>query len=95
MAKESDLQYRAEATATAERDQRFTGEKWATARGSWTIFPDLCKGCGLCIKWSPDFGAYGTNRVTVNAEGCITCKTCAYYCPDAAISVDLNERKSG
>ncbi|HBL37006.1 MAG TPA: 4Fe-4S ferredoxin [Firmicutes bacterium] len=92
----SELKDRSEATtSTADQDQRFSVERWATARGSWTLFPELCKGCGLCIercpvdviKWSPELGAYGTNRVTVKAEGCITCKICAYYCPDAAISV--------
>lgn len=80
------------------QEQQLTGEQWTTVRGSWTIFPQLCKGCGLCIErcptgviqWSSDFGAYGTNRVTVEAEGCITCKICADYCPDAAISVVVN-----
>lgn len=95
MAKQSELREQLEATVNAEREQRFTGERWTTARGSWTIFPQLCKGCGLCIErcpvnviqWSSELGAYGTNRVTVNVEGCITCKICSYYCPDAAISV--------
>lgn len=77
------------------QEQQLTGERWTTARGSWTIFPQLCKGCGLCIercptgviRWSSEMGAYGTNRVTVEAAGCMTCKICADYCPDAAISV--------
>lgn len=94
MATENKLQELA-TTAPSAQEQRFTGERWLTARGSWTIFPQLCKGCGLCIErcpvavisWASDFGAYGTNRVTVDADGCITCKICAYYCPDAAISV--------
>ncbi|HEY8391216.1 MAG TPA: 4Fe-4S binding protein [Capillibacterium sp.] len=84
--------------ATAAPDQQgpeLSGERWPTARGFWTIFPELCKGCGLClercptgaIRWGDGLGAYGANRVTVDAAGCVTCKICAYYCPDAAISV--------
>ncbi|HBT17717.1 MAG TPA: 4Fe-4S ferredoxin, partial [Firmicutes bacterium] len=53
---------------------------------------------GLCIEkcpvnvisWSSELGAYGTNRVEINAKGCITCKLCALHCPDAAVSVVLN-----
>lgn len=82
-------------TAPAGQGPEFTGECWPTARGFWTIFPELCKGCGLClercpagvIRWADELGAYGANRVTVDAEGCVTCKICAFYCPDAAISV--------
>ncbi|WP_331274012.1 4Fe-4S dicluster domain-containing protein [Capillibacterium thermochitinicola] len=94
MSNENNLQIQAE-DSTAGGEQPLTGERWTTARGSWTIFPQLCKGCGLCIercptgviRWADELGAYGTNRVTVDADGCITCKLCAIYCPDAAISV--------
>lgn len=76
----------------------FEGIRFQTPRGSWTIFPELCKGCGLCIEkcptnvigWSSELGAYGSNRVEVKADGCITCRICAWHCPDAAISVRKN-----
>ncbi len=82
----------------ADERSKFEGVLSKTDRGSWTIFPELCKGCGLCIEkcpvnvisWSSELGAYGTNRVEINAKGCITCKLCALHCPDAAISVVLN-----
>ena len=45
------------------------------------------------ISWSSELGAYGTNRVEVKADGCITCRICAWHCPDAAISVDLKEKR--
>lgn len=85
-------------TADTGEHAFFDGICSRTARGSWTIFPELCKGCGLCIEkcptnvisWASDLGAYGTNRVEVKADGCITCKICAWHCPDAAISVTLN-----
>ena len=94
MTKADTLQKPAERSARGD-EPSVTGERWTTARGLWTIFPQLCKGCGLCIercptgaiRWADELGAYGTNRVTVEADACITCKLCATYCPDAAISV--------
>jgi 2-oxoglutarate ferredoxin oxidoreductase subunit delta len=91
----SEIRNRSEARISADQGRQLVEERSATARGSWTLFPELCKGCGFCvercpvnvIKWSSKLGAYGTNRVTVKPEGCITCKICAYYCPDAAIRV--------
>jgi 2-oxoglutarate ferredoxin oxidoreductase subunit delta len=87
--------HRAEKKAETGQHAFFAGIRSQTARGSWTIFPELCKGCGLCIEkcptnvisWSSELGAYGTNRVEVKADGCITCQICAWHCPDAAISV--------
>ena len=97
---ENKLWEKAENTVFDGQGQQMTGEQWTTDRGSWTIFPQLCKGCGLCIercptgviRWASELGAYGTNRVTVDPEGCITCKICADYCPDAALSVVVDER---
>lgn len=71
-----------------------------TKRGSWSIVPALCKGCGLCIQvcptnvitYSKELGTYGTQRVECDASGCITCGKCAEICPDSAIVVKL-ERK--
>lgn len=75
-----------------------------TKRGSWTIVPALCKGCGLCIEvcptrvitYSKELGAYGTERVECDESGCITCGKCAEICPDSAIIVTLERKgKSG
>lgn len=65
-------------------------------KSCWTIFPQLCKGCGLCIikcpkkclKWSQDLGVYGTPRVKVNVNECIFCGICSIVCPDCAIKVE-------
>ncbi|MGI6144163.1 MAG: 4Fe-4S dicluster domain-containing protein [Peptococcia bacterium] len=65
-------------------------------RGTWTIFPDLCKGCGLCIEkcptqviyWSEELGFMGTPAVKTRIEGCIVCGLCETVCPEPAIRVE-------
>ena len=81
----------------------FTAKVYRVPRGRWIIFPELCKGCGLCIEtcpedvlhWSKDLGAYGTPTVEVNGAGCIACRTCADHCPDCAIDVDRATARAG
>ena len=66
-------------------------------KGIWTIFPALCKGCGMCMEkcpkkcmsWSDKLGVYGTPSVEVSGE-CIVCGLCAMFCPDCAISAIKN-----
>jgi len=68
----------------------FEGEK-----GSWSVFPGLCKGCGLCMEkcpkkclsWSSNLGVYGTPAVEPNMDECIACGICENVCPDCAIAV--------
>jgi len=65
-------------------------------RGTWTVFPDLCKGCGLCIEkcptqviyWSEQLGFMGTPAVKTRIEGCIVCGLCETVCPEPAIRVE-------
>ncbi|HOB34811.1 MAG: 4Fe-4S binding protein [Firmicutes bacterium] len=68
-------------------------------RASFNLFPDLCKGCGLCMQkcpvkiiiWSQDLGVYGTPAVeTSDQDKCIACKMCENVCPDAAIRIIVN-----
>jgi 2-oxoglutarate ferredoxin oxidoreductase subunit delta len=82
-----------------ERDFKRLTDK--TKRGSWTVLPELCKGCGLCIQvcptdvitYSKELGSYGTERVQCDACGCITCGKCAEICPDSAIEVKVEKPK--
>jgi 2-oxoglutarate ferredoxin oxidoreductase subunit delta len=70
-------------------------------KGFWTIFPGLCKGCGLCIQkcpkkcmsWSDVLGIYGTPSVQINNEECIACGTCQMFCPDCAIAVERKKKE--
>lgn len=71
-------------------------------RASFNMFPDLCKGCGLCIQkcpvniigWSKELGVYGTPAVqTSDQDKCIACKICEIVCPDCAILIIKNEKK--
>ncbi|MEQ8175789.1 MAG: 4Fe-4S binding protein [Syntrophomonadaceae bacterium] len=61
------------------------------------IFPEYCKGCGLCkekcpndtLIWSDKLGVYGTPTVTPKDEdSCIACRICEMVCPDCAIKIE-------
>lgn len=64
-------------------------------RGIFAVFPELCKGCGLCIEkcpthviqWSQNLAFNGTTTVEPRMEGCIVCGLCQTVCPDTAISI--------
>ena len=59
-------------------------------RGHVTVFPNWCKGCGLCVEFCPaDVLEQGPDgRVTVaHPERCTACRWCERHCPDFAIFV--------
>ncbi|HHW44644.1 4Fe-4S dicluster domain-containing protein [Desulfofundulus thermobenzoicus] len=74
--------------------QTFKARTIETPKSFWTVFPGLCKGCGLCIQkcpkkclaWSDVLGVYGTPSIEPNDE-CIGCGICQSVCPDCAINV--------
>ena len=55
-----------------------------------TIFPDWCKGCGICAAFCPakvmELNDQG-KAVVVREEDCINCGFCELHCPDFAIMV--------
>jgi 2-oxoglutarate ferredoxin oxidoreductase subunit delta len=70
---------------------------YETDKGTFYLFPGLCKGCGLCkekcptgvLVWSDTLGAYSTPTVSpTNPDAvCRTCGICQNVCPDCAILV--------
>lgn len=63
-----------------------------------TFKEDLCKGCGLCVKFCPK-GVLALAQERINAKGhhpaeavepdkCIGCAFCATMCPDCVITVE-------
>ena len=59
-------------------------------RGEVTIFPNWCKGCGLCVEFCPQnvLEQMDSGRVIVaRPEACIACRWCELHCPDFAIFV--------
>ncbi len=54
------------------------------------IYPDWCKGCGICVAFCPtkvfELDAMGKARV-VNESACVNCGFCELHCPDFAIVV--------
>lgn len=59
-------------------------------RGQVTIFPNWCKGCGLCVEFCPKevFEQTSSGQVIVaRPEECIACHWCELHCPDFAIFV--------
>ncbi|MEN6389951.1 MAG: 4Fe-4S binding protein [Syntrophomonas sp.] len=66
-------------------------------KANFYIFPEYCKGCGLCkekcpndtLIWSDKLGVYGTPTVTPKDEdSCIACRICEMVCPDCAIKIE-------
>jgi 2-oxoglutarate ferredoxin oxidoreductase subunit delta len=71
-------------------------------KANFHIFPDYCKGCGLCkekcpndvLIWSEKLGVYGTPIVKPkDEESCIACLICEMVCPDAAIYIEKKRTK--
>lgn len=71
-------------------------------KANFHIFPEYCKGCGLCkekcpkdtLIWSDKLGVYGTPIVKPkDKESCIACSICEMVCPDCAIVIEKLRKK--
>jgi len=59
-------------------------------RGRVTVFPNWCKGCGLCVEFCPaGVLEQGPNGwvIVAHPEKCTACRWCELHCPDFAIFV--------
>lgn len=59
-------------------------------RGQVTIYPNWCKGCGLCVDFCPTGVLEQTESgriVAAHSEKCTACHWCELHCPDFAIFV--------
>lgn len=70
----------------------------ADAKKVHVRFPNLCKGCGLCVEkcpvnaltWSKEHYNYISHPIPeVDINKCTACKICQNICPDCAISVKI------
>ena len=76
----------AEQPATPKRAK----SKQKKRRGRVTIFPNWCKGCGLCVEFCPTkvLEQSEAGHVSVaRPELCSACHFCELHCPDFAIFV--------
>jgi len=89
----------AEATAAETAKEKEKARlKRRLPRGRVTVFPNWCKGCGLCVEFCPaDVLEQGPDgRVTVaHPEKCTACRWCELHCPDFAIFVADIEPEEG
>ncbi|SHK28196.1 2-oxoglutarate ferredoxin oxidoreductase subunit delta [Anaerobranca californiensis DSM 14826] len=82
--------------------KKYTAVTQQGAKANFHNFPQLCKGCGLCIEkcpvkiitWSKVLGVYGTPTVeTIDQDKCIACGICQSVCPDCAIAIEKHPKK--
>lgn len=72
--------------------------KKSKGKNTVTVYPDWCKGCGICVEFCPakvlELNDQGKSTV-VHEENCIGCGFCELHCPDFAIVVREKESVAG
>lgn len=53
------------------------------------VFPDWCKGCGICVEFCPVgvLEMKDQKAIVAHPDKCIRCYLCARRCPDFAIGI--------
>lgn len=77
----------------------FNGKLTKVKKGSWTVFTELCKSCGICLQKCPnkalifgkEKGFTGKPLPQVISDKCTFCQSCQLNCPDCAIRVDKSK----
>ena len=78
-------------------EERKPRAKSRLPRGRVTVFPNWCKGCGLCVEFCPagvlEQGPNG-RVIVAHPEKCTACRWCELHCPDFAIFVTDVEQEA-
>jgi 2-oxoglutarate ferredoxin oxidoreductase subunit delta len=54
------------------------------------VFPEWCKGCGICVAFCPTgvLEMKDQKAVVAHADKCVRCYLCVRRCPDFAIGIE-------
>ncbi|MGM0652517.1 MAG: 4Fe-4S dicluster domain-containing protein [Bacillota bacterium] len=67
------------------------------AKFNLKVYNERCKDCGICIEFCPQNNlkaAEDGSPVMIDQDKCTGCKLCEYMCPDFAIQVQKEEKKT-
>ncbi|MGR3311553.1 MAG: 4Fe-4S binding protein [Candidatus Brocadiales bacterium] len=66
----------------------------AKKKGEITINHNYCKTCGICVSFCPVQDLEIHRGKLTELGKCIACRLCEIYCPDMAITVEVEDGKA-